>query len=82
MEGIMLSETSQRNKILYDVTYLWNLKNCNKLVSQTKKKQTHRYREQTRGLPVGRGEGQYRSRGEKVIVGLHMCETFENCKAL
>ena len=26
-EGIMLSEISQREKILYAITYMWNLKN-------------------------------------------------------
>ena len=35
----MLSEISQKEtEILYDITYMWNLKN--KLVSITKKKQT------------------------------------------
>ena len=40
-------------------------KNYNKLVSITKKKQTHKYREQTSGYQrgEGRGEGQYRDRG-------------------
>ena len=41
-------------------------KKNNKLMNKTKKKQTHRYREQTSGYQwgVGRGEGQYRD--EKV----------------
>ena len=40
-------------------------KKYKKLVNVTKKKQTHRYREQTSGLPLGRGsgEGQHRGRG-------------------
>ena len=40
-------------------------KKYNKLVNITKKKQTHRYREQTGGYQwgEGRGEGQYRGRG-------------------
>ena len=27
LEGIILSEISQRKQILYDITYMWNLKN-------------------------------------------------------
>ena len=46
LEGIMLSEISQR-EILYDITYIWDLKITNKLVNKTKKK--HRYRKQTSG---------------------------------
>ena len=44
-EGIMISEVSQTDKdnILYDIMYMYNLKNT------TKKKQTHSYREQTSG---------------------------------
>ena len=40
-------------------------KKYNKLVNITKKKQTHRYREQTSSYlwGEGRGEGQYRGRG-------------------
>ena len=40
-------------------------KKYNKLVNGTKKKQTHRYREQTSGYQWGEGrkEGQYRGRG-------------------
>ena len=35
LEGIMLSEISQteKHRILYDLTYMWNLKNKQKLVS-------------------------------------------------
>ena len=32
-------------QILYDITYMWNLKQYNKLVNITKKKQIHIYRE-------------------------------------
>ena len=45
----------------------------------TKKKQTHRYREQTSGYQwgEGRGKGQYRDKGflKRVIMGLYeiMC---------
>ena len=43
-------------------------KNYNKLVNKTKKKETHRYREQTSVYQWGEEswEGQYRSRGEGV----------------
>ena len=44
---------NRERQILYDTTYVWNLKKCNKLVSITKKKQTHRYREQTSGYQWG-----------------------------
>ena len=42
--------------------YMWNKNKINKLVNITKKKQTHRYREQTSGYQWGeaRGEGQNR----------------------
>ena len=36
---------------------MWDLKKYNKLVNITKKKQAHRYREQTSGLPVVGGGG-------------------------
>ena len=37
LEGIMLSEQSQ---ILYNITYMWNLKKYSELVNVTKKQQT------------------------------------------
>ena len=42
-------------------------KEYNELVNKTKKKQTHRYREQTSGCQWGEGswEKQHRGRGEK-----------------
>ena len=44
LEGIMLSKIVRQ--ILYDITYMWNLKKkYNKLVSITER-QTHRYRGQ------------------------------------
>ena len=52
----MLSEISQR-QIPCDITYMWNLKKYNKLVNMTKKKQMHRYREQTSGYQWGEGRG-------------------------
>ena len=56
LEGITLSEIRQR-KILYDITYMWNLKKYNKLVNKTnkQKKQTHRYREETSSYQLGEG---------------------------
>ena len=45
LKGIMLSEINQdrERKMLYDFTYMWNLKN--KINEQAKQKQTHSYRE-------------------------------------
>ena len=40
------NKSDRERQILYDVTYMCNKK---KLVNITKKKQTHRYREQTSG---------------------------------
>ena len=40
---------SERERILCDITYKWNLKKYNTLVNITLKKQTHWYREQTSG---------------------------------
>ena len=54
----MLSEMSDRERqIVYDITYRWNLKKYNNLVNRTKKKQTHRYQEQTSGYQWGEGRG-------------------------
>ena len=36
---------------------MWNLKKYNKIVNKTKKKQIHRYREQTSGYQWGEGKG-------------------------
>ena len=47
--NIILSEVSQTEKeILYDITYMWNLKN-------TTNKQTLRHRKQTYGYQRGEG---------------------------
>ena len=48
LEGITLSEIRER-QILYDITYLWNLKKYKNLVNVTKQKETHTYRKQTSG---------------------------------
>ena len=49
------NKADRERQILYDITYIWNLKKYNKLVNITKKKQSHGYGEQR--LPVGRGKG-------------------------
>ena len=63
LEGIMLSEINQR-QILYDITYIWNLKII-QMNLYTKQKQTHRHRKQTHGYQrvEGEGEGQTGSMG-------------------
>ena len=57
LEGIMLSEISQRktNTVCYHLH--GKSKKYNKLVNITRKKQTHRYREQTSGYQWGEGRG-------------------------
>ena len=57
LEGIMLSEISQRktNTVWYHL-YVES-KKYNRLVNMTKKKQTHRCREQTCGYQWGEGGG-------------------------
>ena len=62
-------------------------KKYDKLVNKTKRKQTHRYREQTSGYQWREGSGveQYRGRGKKGYYGIiwnQVCETSENCKAI
>ena len=57
------------------------------LVNKTNKKQTHKYTEQPSGYQWGEGrrEEQYRDEGGKgyyAIIRNHICETFENCRAL
>ena len=50
------SQSDRERQILYDVTYMWNLKNNTN--EYTKQKQTHRLRKQTYGYQrgkVGRG---------------------------
>ena len=54
LEGIMQSEIRER-QILYDITYMYNLKKYNKLVHITKKKHIHRHREYIRGYQWGGG---------------------------
>ena len=56
------NESEKEKNILYDATYLES-KKYNKLVNTTKKKETHRYREQINGYQWGEGRGarQYRT---------------------
>ena len=57
LKGITLSEISQRKtNTVWCFSYMKS-KKCNKLVNITKKKQTHRYREQTSGYQWGEGSG-------------------------
>ena len=50
------NKADRERQILYYITYVWN-QNYNKLVNITKKKETHRYREQTSGYQWGEGSG-------------------------
>ena len=50
----IVRQKKKTKQILHDVTYMWNTKNKTNLI---KKKQTHRYREQTSGYQWRR-EGQ------------------------
>ena len=59
LEGMMLSEISQRKTNTIYFTYIWNLKNK---TNKTKQKYTHRYREQTRGCQRGRRIGNMQNR--------------------
>jgi len=47
-------------QILYDTHIFWTLKNTKKQMNITKKRQTHRYSEQTRGYQWREREGRYR----------------------
>ena len=58
-----VSIISSKTNILWCITYMWNLKKYNKVVSITKKKPTHRYRERTSGYQWG---GKW---GGKIEVG-------------
>ena len=68
----MLNEISQTEKEKYCMISLicGILKTCKKLVNKTKKKQTHRYREQTSVSQSGEGRGktQYRCGGKTGLL--------------
>ena len=55
LEGIVLSEISQRKTKCHDFTYMWNLKN--KINKQVDQKQTHKYREHFDGCQLKDGLG-------------------------
>ena len=59
------NESNRERPILYNITYMWNLKN--KTVSKTKEKQIHRYREQINSYQWGEGreERWYSGMGSK-----------------
>ena len=48
------NKSDRERQILYDITYMRNLKKYDKLANITKK-QIHRYREQTTGYQLGGG---------------------------
>ena len=57
LEGIMLSESSDREiQILYDTTYMWNLKNTKKQISEYNKKEIFTGIEMTLMVAGGKGE--------------------------
>lgn len=59
-EGIVLNEVSRTRKTKTSttgVTYMRNLKIKKQTVNTTKKKETHRSREETRGYQWGQGRG-------------------------
>ena len=70
LEDVMISEISQKKASTIWYHLYVKYKKYNKLVDITKKKQTHKYREQTtQQFPVetDKEEGQYRGRGLKSI---------------
>ena len=58
LEGIVLNEIRHTGNILYEIIYMWNLKNTTNYIYKTQKRQTHRYREQTHGYQWGKGRGE------------------------
>ena len=60
LENIMLSEISQ-SQILYDIIYMWNLKN--NTIECIYKTETHRHRKQTCGYQRGKGSGEGQIKG-------------------
>ena len=75
LESVMRSEMSQRKTNTVQYFYVES-KKYNKLVNKTKKKQAHRYKEQTSSYQWGWWEGSNIGvGGEGVIMGLYeiMC---------
>ena len=55
LEGYYAKWNKSENNIMHDITYIWKLKK--KSSKYSKKKQTHRYREQASGYQWGEGWG-------------------------
>ena len=55
LEIIIPSKSDRERQILYDITYMWNLKKKIQIHLLTKQKQTHRHRKQTYGYQRGKG---------------------------
>ena len=71
LEGIMLSELSEKDKMLYFITYMWNLKNkANEWIQQNRNQLTERT---NWWLPVGRQKGgrAKRVQGQKVHTSMY-----------
>ena len=49
LEVSILVEYTRERQILYDITYMWNLKHDSQMNLFTKHKQSHRHRKQTSG---------------------------------
>ena len=52
-----LSESGRERQILYDITYMWNLKII-QMKLYSKQKQIHRHRKQIYGYQRGKGGGE------------------------
>ena len=55
----LVNNMLRERPILYNIIYMWNLKQYNKLVNILKKekKQAHRYRRQSSGFQTGKRRG-------------------------
>ena len=55
----LVNNMLRERPILYNIIYMWNLKQYNKLVNILKKekKQAHRYRRKSSGFQTGKGRG-------------------------
>ena len=62
------NKSNRERQILYDIIYMWNLNKYNELMNITKKKQIHRFREQTSGYQWGGGG--------KIVVGVKRYKLF------
>ena len=62
---IQWSKSDRKRQILYDITYMWNLKII-QMNLYTKEKQTHRHRKQTYGYQKGEGGREGQNRGMRL----------------